>query len=294
MYPADFDADTGHLTLAEDGAYNRLLRLQWRAPGCKLPADMEWIFRKAKAVTAADQAVIASIIAEFFTRKAGRIFQARLHKEWVKSDVAHAKRVSAGSSGGSAKALKRKETESSNAVAIPKQPEPEPEPYKKEEDTNVSSVVSRSKPADDCLAHFNAVAARVGWPQVQKITPARRAALSQRISDVGGEDAWRQAIDRAARSPHLTGQNNRGWVADFDWLTKAANFTKLMEGNYDPRTSKQPNQPHPANGRSDRIDPALEQIARLTGFATAPGSGGGGVGSAGEETGSLWLGTRPQ
>jgi hypothetical protein len=164
----------------------------------------------------------------------------------------------------------------------------------KEEDTNVSSVVSRSKPADDCLAHFNAVAARVGWPQVQKITPARRAALSQRISDVGGEDAWRQAIDRAARSPHLTGQNNRGWVADFDWLTKAANFTKLMEGNYDPRTSKQPNQPHPANGRSDRIDPALEQIARLTGFATAPGSGGGGVGSAGEETRSLWLGSRPQ
>jgi uncharacterized protein YdaU (DUF1376 family) len=94
MFPSDFDADTGHLSLAEDGAYNRLLRLQWRCPGCKMPGDMEWIFRKAKAVTAADQAVIASIIAEFFTRKAGRIFQARLHKEWVKSDVAHAVLVS--------------------------------------------------------------------------------------------------------------------------------------------------------------------------------------------------------
>ena len=67
MFPADFDADTGHLTLAEDGAYNRLLRLQWRAPGCKLPADMDWIFRKAKAVTEVDQAVLVSIIAEFFT-----------------------------------------------------------------------------------------------------------------------------------------------------------------------------------------------------------------------------------
>ncbi|MCP5097247.1 MAG: YdaU family protein, partial [Chloroflexi bacterium] len=29
MYPTDFEADTSHLTLEEDGAYNRLLRLMW-------------------------------------------------------------------------------------------------------------------------------------------------------------------------------------------------------------------------------------------------------------------------
>ena len=27
LYPTDFEADTSHLTLEEDGAYNRLLRL---------------------------------------------------------------------------------------------------------------------------------------------------------------------------------------------------------------------------------------------------------------------------
>lgn len=118
MFLADFDADTGHLTLAEDGAYNRLLRLQWRAPGCKLPADMDWIFRKAKAVTEVDQAVLVSIIAEFFTRKGGKIFSQRLLKEWVKSDVAHAKRVSAGSRGGTTKSLKTKENAPSNATAM--------------------------------------------------------------------------------------------------------------------------------------------------------------------------------
>jgi len=128
MFPADFDADTGHLSLAEDGAYNRLLRLQWRAPGCKLPSDMEWIFRKAKAVTEEDQRIIETIIAEFFTRKGGKIFSARLLKEYIKSDVAHSKRVAAGSKGGSAKSRKTKETSPSNATALPKQPEPEPEP----------------------------------------------------------------------------------------------------------------------------------------------------------------------
>lgn len=126
MFPADFDADTGHLSLAEDGAYNRLLRLQWRAPGCKLPGDMEWIFRKAKAVTEEDRRVIETVISEFFTRKGGKIYSARLLKEYVKSDEAHSKRVAAGSKGGSAKARKTKETTPSNAVALPKQPEPEP------------------------------------------------------------------------------------------------------------------------------------------------------------------------
>lgn len=148
MFPADFDADTGHLTLAEDGAYNRLLRLQWRAPGCKLPADMEWIFRKAKAVTEADRAVIASIIAEFFTTKGGKIFSARLLKEWVKSDVAHSKRVLAGKKGGGAKSLKSKETASSNAKAMLKQPEPEPEPERYTE-ANASDGDAVASPSDE-------------------------------------------------------------------------------------------------------------------------------------------------
>lgn len=128
LFPGDFDADTGHLTLAEDGAYNRLLRLQWRCPGCKMPADMEWIFRKTRAVTEADQAVIASVISEFFTRKAGKIFNERLIREHMKSCVAHSKRVLSGSKGGSAKTLKIKPIASSNAQAMLKQPEPEPEP----------------------------------------------------------------------------------------------------------------------------------------------------------------------
>lgn len=45
---------------------------------------------------------------------------------------------------------------------------------------------------------------------------------------------------------------------------------------------------------TQRPDPALEQIARLTGIGSASRDGRGGVGSAGEEDGSLWLGARPQ
>jgi hypothetical protein len=124
-----------------------------------------------------------------------------------------------------------------DTLSIPyryQEPEQEPE---QEQELRGTNVPRASVDHEACIAHFNAVAERVGWAQVQKISPSRKAALSQRISDCGGADAWCEAMDRAGRSPLLTGQAGRGWRADFDWLCKAANFTKLMEGNYDPQRS---------------------------------------------------------
>lgn len=121
LYPTDFDADTGHLTLAEDGAYNRLLRLSWKCPEAKMPDDLDWICRRARAVTAEDRAVIEAILAEFFTRKGGKIFSAKLHKIWKQTNEAHQKRVEAGKNGGRAKALKNKEITPSNASELPEQ-----------------------------------------------------------------------------------------------------------------------------------------------------------------------------
>jgi hypothetical protein len=138
------------------------------------------------------------------------------------------------------------------------------------EETNVSCEIA--PPAIDEIAqgiqHFNALAPASNWPMVQKVTPPRRSALRGRIKDCGGLDAWCEAMTRASRSQHLTGNNNRGWTATFDWLANHANFTKLMEGNYDDRNnSQQPNQ-------QQRPDPALEQIARLAGLGTTSGNGG--------------------
>lgn len=220
MFPADFDADTGHLTLAEYGAYNRLLRLQWRAPGCKLPADMDWIFRKAKAVTEVDQAVLVSIIAEFFTRKGGKIFSQRLLKEWVKSDVAHAKRVSAGSRGGTAKSLKTKENAPSNATAMLKQPEPEPEPKEEKKETTVSlEKPPRRKPE---------IPLPDGW------VPSDR-----NITDAQDRNFTSQEIERHAeqfRNYHNSKQTRyRDWDAAWrTWLGNSDRFKPTATRNTGP------------------------------------------------------------
>ena len=143
MYPSDFEAKTSHLTLAEDGAYNRLLRICWMTPGCTIPSDEAWIMRRVRAHTDADKDAVRNILEEYFTLKDGRYSNARLVKVWLEANEAHEKRKNAGSKGGKAKALKTNNSASSNAVAKPKQPEPEPEPDRVDKSTH---TVSRPKP----------------------------------------------------------------------------------------------------------------------------------------------------
>lgn len=139
LYIDDFEAATAHLTMLEDGAYNRLLRLCWRSPGCKLPNDEAWIIRKMRATSEAEKAAVFAVLAEFFTRGRGKVWSKRLLSEHLQISVSRQRRKEAGKSGGLAKAQKNKDKEPSNAVALLKQPEPEP----------YSSVEANASPGAD-------------------------------------------------------------------------------------------------------------------------------------------------
>lgn len=130
LYPKDFEAKTSHLTLEEDGAYNRLLRLCWMSPGCKLPDDDTWIMRRMRVDKETYDRVVKVVIDEFFIRDKQCLSNARMVFEFLKSSASHKKRVEAGIKGGNSKSLKNnKKTPSNasgNAKAMLKQPEPEP------------------------------------------------------------------------------------------------------------------------------------------------------------------------
>ena len=160
MFPKDFEAKTSHLTLAEDGAYNRLLRLMWMTSGCTLPADPAWLIRRLRVSSAEFDEVVRPVIDEFFVIKKGRLTQPNLARIYGETSVAHQKRVNAGSMGGKAKALNAKGNSSSNAKAMPKQPEPEPEPYK---ETKVSSSKEEVADYEEYLkVHPNPVRSKFG------------------------------------------------------------------------------------------------------------------------------------
>ena len=68
LFVDDYEAATAHLTLEEDGAYMRLLRLCWRTPGCSIPDDHAWIRRRMRATEEQYETVIKPLIKEFFVR----------------------------------------------------------------------------------------------------------------------------------------------------------------------------------------------------------------------------------
>ena len=185
MFPSDFEAKTSHLTMAEDGAYNRLLRICWMTPGCSMPADEAWIMRRARAFTEADKEAVRSVLAEFFKAENGRFSNARLTKEWLAANEAHDKRKTAGAKGGKAKALKINDNTPSNAKAMLKQPEPEPE-VKRETGKPVSCApVAQSLPEPEGFEDF--------WAQYPHRNGARKGKEAAR-------KAWAKAI-RARASP---------------------------------------------------------------------------------------------
>lgn len=119
LFVDDYEAATAHLSLEEDGAYMRLLRLCWRTPGCSIPADPAWIMRKLRVDEATYDRVVAPIIKEFFRCSRARIYQKRLVQEFAYVESLSKVRKEAGKRGGINRALKNNEKLSSKANGLP-------------------------------------------------------------------------------------------------------------------------------------------------------------------------------
>lgn len=77
---------------------------------------------------------------------------------------------------------------------------------------------------------WNDLADRLAKPKVRDITPERRVRLKARIAGYSLDD-FRTVLGNVERSPFLRG--DRQWQGcTFDWITKKANFQKILEGNY--------------------------------------------------------------
>ena len=68
-------------------------------------------------------------------------------------------------------------------------------------------------------------------PVIKAMTDARKKAVKSRVAQYG-KDAVMQVFSHVLESPFLLGDNDRNWTADFDWIFKPANFTKILERRY--------------------------------------------------------------
>lgn len=123
----------------------------------------------------------------------------------------------------------------------------------------------------EAMSIYNEAAQRVGWPQAQRETPARKSSISARFKEAGGIEGWRIAVQKASQSGFLTGRSS-GSVKFFsiDWMSKQSNFTKIMEGNYDDKNSS--SNP-PRDPRQVAADNAYEERVAFASRNRSPSSG---------------------
>lgn len=91
--------------------------------------------------------------------------------------------------------------------------------------------------------------------QIKSMTDVRKKAVKARIAQYGKESI-RTAFNLVLQSPFLLGGNDRNWKCDFDWIFKQANFTKILEGNYNGK-------------RTDTATTRRESVSRLKDLAGA-------------------------
>lgn len=223
LYVVDFEADTTHLSMEEDGCYNRLLRLCWRTPSCTIPNDPEWIARRLRISAEDFDRIARPVIDEFFTIAEGRLFNPRLSHEFEKINETFQKRSEAGRKGGRpAKSLKDKELSESRAFseksrdkAGPKQPEPEPEPDKLPPKSPKGDVPEEFEKFWDAYPHRGG-AKRGKAKAIKAFEKAlRNCPAREIISAAKAFQSDRKAVEGFSPDP-TTWLNNRGWEDDIE------------------------------------------------------------------------------
>ena len=126
---------------------------------------------------------------------------------------------------------KKKEEEREYTDISPNQKkENTPNGVSKKENLSLPSPLAEKVDYNGLMGYYNATF-KDKLPQIKSMTDVRKKAVKARIAQYGKESV-RTAFNLILQSPFLLGENDRNWKCDFDWIFKQANFTKILEGNY--------------------------------------------------------------
>lgn len=91
-------------------------------------------------------------------------------------------------------------------------------------------------PFEKIMQLFNEICE--SFPTVMKIEGQRRKAVAARWKTYKDLQTFETLFKTAETSSFLKGENDRNWCASFDWMMKANNFVKILEGTYDDKGGK--------------------------------------------------------
>lgn len=104
------------------------------------------------------------------------------------------------------------------------------------------------------------------YPRLRNISDGRKKAIRARWKEYGQNiDTFRELFEKAEASAFMKGRNSRNWTADFNWLMKADNMAKVLEGKYDDTQAPRTAPAAGGSGRADTMGALADIIAREEG-----------------------------
>jgi len=88
-----------------------------------------------------------------------------------------------------------------------------------------------NSPYQEIVELFNKTC--ISLPKVIQLTTPRKQAIDALLAVFNDITTFSMLFDRAQNSSYLTGKNDSGWRADFDFLLKEEKAIKVLEGGYD-------------------------------------------------------------
>ena len=118
---------------------------------------------------------------------------------------------------------------------------------KKGKQGNESSKVSQNTPPvnyDALRVYWNKRVRETGskMPVISRIDGNRRRLLAARMNEYGDTRYLQAAFEKAFVAPFLNGKNKSNWIANIDWILNSANFSRVLDGNFNPQKAEKTNE----------------------------------------------------
>lgn len=117
---------------------------------------------------------------------------------------------------------------------------PNGEIIKEQNNTQIEEESNKTKisKAQEVVDRYNAICTNL--PRVVRLTDKRRRAVRLIYGKGYTPEQLDEVFRKAQSSSFCTGQNDRHWKADFDWLLNESNLVKVLEGKYDNPAAAKP------------------------------------------------------
>ena len=100
---------------------------------------------------------------------------------------------------------------------------------------NINININKNNKYEEIINLYNKYCTKL--PQVQKITTKRKTAINKLLKEISIQQFEKICII-ANSSDFLTGDNDRGWKADFDFIIKPDKSVSILEGKYNNKINK--------------------------------------------------------